>query len=188
MCRCICANSGRRTKKLNGKVIVAFLVLPALLAGAALYYLQIFSFYEEVIPNGTTDVAIVDKKTELPEIIDYSNFHAITSESSPIRYRACFETSEDLNDLRNRFLVYEGAEPKIAPYWFECFNAEDLGFSLADGAKGEVFLSKKNIMYGVDRVVAILDNGKGYIWHEINDCGDKLYDGSPVSNECPKRD
>ena len=93
-----------------------------------------------------------------------------------------------MNDLRNRYLVYEGAEPKIAPYWFECFNAEDLGFSLADGAKGEVFLSKKNIMYGVDRVVAILDNGKGYIWHEINDCGDKLYDGSPVSNECPKRD
>ena len=130
---------------MNGKVIVAFLVLPALLAGAALYYLQIFSFYEEVIPNGATDVAIVDKKTELPEVIDYSNFHAITSESSPIRYRACFETSEDLNDLRNRFLVYEGAEPKIAPYWFECFNAEDLGFSLADGAKGEVFLSKKNI-------------------------------------------
>ena len=173
---------------MNGKVIVAFLVLPAILAGAALYYLQIFSFYEEVIPNGTTDVAIVEKKTELPEVIDYSNFYAITSESSPIRYRACFETSEDLNDLRNRYLVYEGAEPKIAPYWFECFNAEDLGFSLADGAKGEVFLSKKNIMYGVDRVVAILDNGKGYIWHEINDCGDKLYDGSPVSNECPKRD
>jgi len=36
--------------------------------------------------------------------------------------------------------------------------------------------------------LTILDNGKGYIWHEINDCGDKLYDGSPVSNECPKRD
>jgi len=85
---------------LNGKVIVAFLVLPAILAGAALYYLQIFSFYEEVVPNGTTDVAIVEKKTELPEVIDYSNFHAITSESSPIRYRACFETSEDLNDLQ----------------------------------------------------------------------------------------
>ena len=37
---------------MNGKVIVAFLVLPAVIAGAALYYLQIFSFYEEVIPNG----------------------------------------------------------------------------------------------------------------------------------------
>ncbi len=49
-------------------------------------------------------------------------------------------------------------------------------------------MSQKNIMYGVDRVVAILENGKGYVWHEINDCGEKLYDGSPVSNECPEKD
>ena len=97
----------------------------------------------KVIPNGTTDVAIVEKKTELPEVIDYSNFHAITSESSPIRYRACFETSEDLNDLRNRYLVYEGAEPKIAPYWFECFNAEDLGFPLQMAQKVRCFVKEK---------------------------------------------
>ena len=49
--------------------------------------------------------------------------------------------------------VYEGAEPKIAPYWFECFNAKDLGFSLADGAKGEVFLSKKNILIEPDPIL-----------------------------------
>ena len=70
----------------------------------------------------------------------------------------------------------------------DCFNAEKLGLSLKDSISGEVFLSQKNIMYGVDRVVAILENGKGYVWHEINDCGDKLYDGSPVSNECPEKD
>ena len=93
-------------------------------------------------------MAIVEKKTELPEVIDYSNFHAITSESSPIRYRACFETSEDLNDLRNRYLVYEGAEPKIAPYWFECFNAEDLGFSLQMAQKVRCFCQRKILCMG----------------------------------------
>ena len=173
---------------MSGKVIVAFLVLPAILAGMALFYLQIFSFYEEVIPDGVTDVTILQKQNELPEIINYSNFRAISSDSSPIRYRACFDTTEDLDALRSRYLVYNGAEPRIAPYWFDCFNAEELGLSLKDGGSGEVFLSKKNIMYGVDRVVAILENGKGYVWHEINDCGDKLYDGSPVSNECPEKD
>ena len=173
---------------MNGKVIAAFLVLPAILAGVALFYFQIFSFYEEVIPNGTTDVAILQKQNELPEIINYSNFRAISSDSSPIRYRACFDTTEALDVLRSRYLVYEGAEPRIAPYWFECFNAGELGSSLKDSAKGEVFLSQRNIMYGVDRVVAILENGKGYVWHEINDCGEKLYDGSPVSNECPEKD
>ena len=53
---------------MSGKVIVAFLVLPAILAGVALFYLQIFSFYEEVIPDGVTDVAILQKQNELPEI------------------------------------------------------------------------------------------------------------------------
>ena len=173
---------------MSGKVIVAFLVLPAILAGVALFYLQIFSFYEEVIPDGVTDVAILQKQNELPEIINYSNFRAISSDSSPIRYRACFDTTEDLDALRSRYLEYKDAEPRIAPYWFDCFNAKELGLSLKDGSSGEVFLSKKNIMYGVDRVVAILENGKGYVWHEINDCGDKLYDGSPVSNECPEKE
>ena len=77
---------------MNGKVIVALLVFPAIFAGAALYYLQIFSFYEEIVPDGKTDVSILQKKNELPEVINYSNFRAISSESSPIRYRACFET------------------------------------------------------------------------------------------------
>jgi hypothetical protein len=173
---------------LNGKVIVALLVFPAIFAGAALYYLQIFSFYEEIVPDGKTDVSILQKENELPEVINYSNFRAISSESSPIRYRACFETSEDLDVLRENYLVYEDAVPKIAPYWFDCFDAKELGLALKDSDYGEVFLSKKNIVYGIDRVVAILANGNGYVWHEINECGDKLYDGSPVSNECPEKD
>ena len=99
-----------------------------------------------------------------------------------------FETSEDLDVLREIYLVYEDAVPKIAPYWFDCFDAKELGLALKDKDYGEVFLSKKNIVYGIDRVVAILANGNGYVWHEINECGDKLYDGSPVSNECPEKD
>jgi hypothetical protein len=173
---------------LNGKVIVALLVFPAIFAGVALFYLQIFSFYEEVVPNGKTDISILLRQNELPEVINYSNFRAISSDSSPIRYRACFDTAEDLEALSKIYLVYEDAVPKIAPYWFDCFDAKKLGSALKDRDYGQVFLSKKNIVYGIDRVVAILANGKGYVWHEINECGDKLYDGSPVSNECPEKD
>ena len=87
MRRCFFTDSRRGTKKLNGKVIVALLVFPAIFAGAALYYLQIFSFYEEIVPDGKTDISILQKKNELPEVINYSNFRAISSDSSPIRYR-----------------------------------------------------------------------------------------------------
>ena len=47
------------------------------------------------------------------------------------------------------------------------------------------FLSQKNIHYGVDRVVAITSDGRGYAWHELNDCGEKAYDGTVVGEECP---
>ena len=46
---------------MNGKVIVAFLVLPAVLAGAALYYLQFFSMRKSYSKWDKLDVAIVKK-------------------------------------------------------------------------------------------------------------------------------
>ena len=36
----------------------------------------------------------------------------------------------------------------------------------------------KNFEYGIDRYVVIYPDGRGYAWHELNDCGEKLYDGS----------
>jgi len=33
----------------------------------------------------------------------------------------------------------------------------------------------------------IYPDGQGYAWHELNDCGEKLYDGSAKDQSCPKR-
>ncbi|HBR38682.1 MAG TPA: histidine kinase, partial [Sulfitobacter pontiacus] len=38
-----------------------------------------------------------------------------------------------------------------------------------------------------DRIVAITSDGRGYVWHELNDCGDKAYDGTVVGEACPER-
>ena len=45
----------------------------------------------------------------------------------------------------------------------------------------------KNIHFGVDRIVAITEDGKGYVWHALNNCGEKAYDGTVVGEECPPR-
>ena len=50
------------------------------------------------------------------------------------------------------------------------------------------FLGQKNVAFGVDRVVAITEDGRGYVWHELNDCGEKAYDGTIVGEECPGRE
>ncbi|MCX8228299.1 MAG: DUF6446 family protein, partial [Sulfitobacter sp.] len=70
---------------------------------------------------------------------------------------------------------------------FDCFDAAAIGAELAAGT-AVPFLSQKNVHFGVDRIVAITDDGRGYIWHDLNDCGDKAYDGTIVGEECPGRE
>jgi len=43
------------------------------------------------------------------------------------------------------------------------------------------------VAYGVDRVVALTADGRGWSWHELNECGHKAYDGTAVGPACPDR-
>ncbi|WP_246107440.1 DUF6446 family protein [Puniceibacterium confluentis] len=167
--------------------MVAFIVVTALCAGALLYYTQVYAYYYDVTATGTDDVRLTGKVSNLPETILYEDFRAIDAESSPIRYRACFTTPSTLDQLRDTYAIYPGAEPRVAPTWFDCFDAAAIGDDLAAG-RALAFTGQRNIEYGIDRVVAITQDGRGYVWHEINDCGDKTYDGSPLGVDCPVRE
>ncbi len=170
-----------------GQFLAGFTVLSALLAGGAMYYLQVYAFYEEVSATGDTDVQLVSLVSGEPEPILFEDFQAIDADSSPIRYRACFTTQMSHSLLTETYVGVDNAEPRNAPPWFDCFDAEALGAELEAGT-ALTFLSEKNFAYGVDRVVAITEDGRGYVWHELNDCGAKAYDGSPTGEACPPRD
>ena len=172
---------------MTGKVLVLLIVVAAVLAGAGMYYLQVYAYYEEVVPTGSDDVQLTPLNGDTPETILYEDFRAIDADSSPIRYRACFTTPTGLGTLEDIYAPYTGAAPRVAPGWFDCFDAEAIGAALAAG-DALTFLSQKNVAYGVDRVVAITDDGRGFVWHELNDCGDKAYDGTVVGEECPPRE
>lgn len=169
-----------------GKFLVGMLVLIAALAGGAMYYLQVYGYYEDVVQNGVDDVQLVSVATGQPEPIPYDNFLAIDAQSSPIRYRACFTTVLTLDAAGNTFVMLQDVTPRNAPGWFDCFDAEAIAQAL-DGGTAQVFLGAKNIRYGVDRVVAITADGRGYVWHELNECGEKAYDGTVIGEECPPR-
>ncbi|TNF20442.1 MAG: histidine kinase [Rhodobacteraceae bacterium] len=171
---------------MSGKIIAGAIVMIALLAGALVYYMQIYAYYDAVTPTGTDDVMLVSLSTGAPEPILYEGFRAIDADSSPIRYRACFTTPHSLAMLTETYQAYDKAEPRVAPGWFDCFDAEAIGQEITAGT-ALTFLGQKNVAYGVDRVVAITDDGRGYVWHELNDCGDKAYDGTVVGEECPPR-
>lgn len=159
----------------------------SLIAGAVMYYLQVYGFYTEVADTSGEAVMLTDLVSGEPEPILYEDFQAIDAESSPIRYRACFTTIMELPSLTE---FYEGVDrpaPRTAPPWFDCFDAEELGQELADGT-ALAFMGTRNIEFGIDRIVAITDDGRGYVWHDINECGDKAYDGTPLGDDCPERE
>ena len=75
---------------MSGKIVGIVILVSALIAGAALYYLQIYGFYHEV-PEAK--VELVSLTSQEPEEIAAENLQAIDADSSPIRFRACFTTN-----------------------------------------------------------------------------------------------
>ena len=169
---------------MSGKIVGIVLMLSALIAGAGLYYLQVYGYYEE-LDGG--EVTLVTLAGALPEPILAEGFRGIDAESSPIRYRACFTTPQSLAMLSETYVMLEEATPRNAPGWFDCFDAAAIAAEIEAGT-ALVFLGAKNVAYGVDRIVAITEDGRGYAWHELNDCGEKSYDGTVVGEACPPRD
>lgn len=167
-----------------GRLVILLLLICALAAGAALYYLQVYGYYETVEPEPGQDVLLVSLATDSPEPIPYDGFQAIDAESSPIRYRACFTTTANPDTLSASYVAVADATPRNAPFWFNCFDAEAIAERIAAGS-AQVFLGAKNVHYGVDRIVAVTEDGRGYVWHELNNCGAKAYDGTVVGEECP---
>ena len=170
---------------MTGKILGVVILITALVAGAAMYYLQVYHFYEEVAATGTDDVQMVSLVSNQPEPVLYDDFTAIDATSSPIRYRACFTTTMSTAMLTETFELYEKPEPLTAPDWFDCFDAEALGAELEAGT-ALAFLGQKDIQYGIDRIVAVSDSGRGYVWHQINDCGEVVFDGKPAPDHCPE--
>ena len=169
---------------MTGKILVGIIVVSAIVAAAAMYYLQVYAFYEPV--KATDDAVVMTTYGGSQERIITKDFQGIDADSSPIRYRACFNTPHSVAMLTETFEIYDTAEPLNAPGWFDCFDADAIAGEL-DAGQAIAFLGVKNIAYGVDRVIAVNSDGRAYAWNQLNNCGQKTYDGSAVGEECPKR-
>ena len=172
-----------------GKFLVGLIVVSALVGGVAMYYLQVYAYYDEVQVADTTgasgvEIRMTNMATGAPEPILLENFEGIDSDSSPLRFRACFTTSHSIAMLSETFEPYERAEPLTGPSWFECYDAKQIGADLANG-NAVAFLGESNITYGFDRVIAVYEDGRAFVWHQINHCGEKVYDGEPAPEGCP---
>ena len=171
---------------MNGKLVGSFIVATALIFGAVVYYFQVYGYYHQVTARGSDDVVLTSLITGKPEPILYRDFKAIDGTSSPIRFRACFTVENSIPMLTETYALYPGAEPRNAPGWFDCFDAAEIGHTLERG-EALAFLGAANITYGIDRVIAVLPDGRGFAWHQINHCGESAFDGKPVPEGCPPK-
>ncbi|RYH02390.1 histidine kinase [Salipiger sp. IMCC34102] len=165
------------------RILIGATLLLALIAGIGLYYLQTYAYYEEV-PAELADVQFVSVVSGEAEPLAFENFMGIDADSSPLRYRACYEMPVSLAMMTETYEIADEAEPRVGPGWFDCFDAARIGADLENGtAIG--FLGQKNVEYGIDRIVAVYDDGRAYAWHQINDCGEVVFDGNPAPDTCP---
>ncbi len=160
-----------------GKFLVILLLGCTLVAGVGAWYLQVYGFYDR-LPEQTS-VRLTPLAATGAQDFPVSNYRGIDSDSSPIRFRACFDI--DVNPAQ--FTPYTDATPLVAPGWFDCFDAGALTEALAEG-RAQAVMGVANIRYGIDRVV-VLKDGRGYSWQQINPCGTAHFDGDPVPPGCP---
>jgi len=173
-----------------GKFLVILILGSAILMGGGIYYLQVYAYYEPVTLSngpaspGTTQIRLTAQASGQPETVRVSEFEGIDANSSPLRFRGCFRVSQNLDELRETYVAYEGAEPLITPGWFDCFDAKQIGEDIESGT-AIALLSEENFKYGIDRIMAVYPDGRAYSWHQINRCGDVVFNGDPVPDDCP---
>jgi len=155
---------------MTGKIATLAIVFCAVFGGAAMYYLQVYGYYDR-LPEQTTFRA---GEVELA----ISGFQGIDSDSSPLRYRACFSVTQPV-DLPEA----PGAEPLNAPDWFDCFDAAAIGAALTAG-QARALMVQANAPWGFDRVMALFPDGRAFVWPQVNACGTAHFDGQRLPAGC----
>lgn len=139
---------------MSGRTLMIGLIGFAVIFGAVLYYMQIYAFYESTEAETLTIAGAPYPVTD---------WQGIDASSSPLKARACFR-------LPGTPAAEPAARPTplVAPYWFDCFDAEAIGRALESG-EATAYLAEAGIAQGIDRMVARFPDGRAYMWHQLND-------------------
>ncbi len=172
------------TRRRLGRTLIIALLLLALVAGVGLWWLQNYAYYRTVSAPAE-EITLVSDTTGLPEAVPYTNFRAIESVSAPVGFRSCFDIGLPADVIARNYIPYQGAEPLVAPRWFDCYDAEALGEALERG-EATAWLGRRDVIWGFDRVIVILPDGRAFGWNQINRCGTAVYsDGESPPEDCP---
>jgi len=139
----------------SGKAVAIGLVAFAAIFGAALYWFQVYAFYERQSGIGALVVA--------GETVPVARYEGIDAASSPLKLRGCFHADPAAFAAAT---PAPEATPLVAPYWFRCFDAGALTADLAAG-RARAFALDHDTPPGFETVVALYPDGRGYLWRQL---------------------
>ena len=141
---------------MNGKRFIFLFLGIVVIFTATLFYFQNYAYYDSI--DIRQNMFLGKKRYKI------SDYQGIDSESSGLKLRECFVI--DIVDYIN-LPKYEKPTPLTAPFWFKCFNAKRITKDLENG-KASAFLFKKEEFDGIDNVIAIYPDGRGFRWRQLN--------------------
>ena len=124
---------------------------------AALWWFQVYAFYERASGVGALTVA--------GEIVPIADYEGIDAATSPLKLRGCFRADPEAFAAAP---PAPDAEPLTAPFWFRCFDARAIAGDLAAG-RATAYALESDRPPGFDLIVALYPDGRGYLWRQLND-------------------
>lgn len=147
----------------SGRLIaITIIAITAAFAGG-LWYAQTRAYFERL---DQADLVVTLPAGEVVALA-HTGFQGIDAASSPLRFRGCFLLDEAGLALIAESQPHPDPTPLVAPDWFDCFDARALTEALATDAAMAV-MSVHEIHRGIDRVIAVYPDGRGFAWHQLN--------------------
>lgn len=149
----------------NGKLVAGFLVGAGLIAGLVMYWLQVYAFYERIEEDvAPTMVEVTGKEGQMLSI-PIHDYQGIDSDSSPLRYRACYRLDPAALADAQRMIR---PTPTNGPSWFDCYSARTIHDDLESG-RAMAYLGQRDYRPAIDRVIAVYPDGSAFEWRQTNE-------------------
>jgi hypothetical protein len=147
-----------------------------------MYYLQVYRFYDELVPEEAGPVVLTRPDGTIEP--SPSRTSARSTATPPHPLPVCFTAEDPPDMLAGRF---DGSRaPRPSPLRAGSTASTPASSALpSKPARPAPSCPSGTSSYGIDRVVAVLPDGRGFAWHQINACGEVVFDGNPPPPGCP---
>jgi hypothetical protein len=111
----------------------------------------------------TTGINLLPYAATQAEPIQVDGLIAVAKQADPLSFHGCFTTPLSFGLLTETYQTYEPPMPAASN--LPCFQSVKLQADLIEGV-ALAFIGDQNIHPGIDRVIAVYEDGRAFAWHQ----------------------